>query len=184
VTEFPLDVPPFAGNFPRRNRVISGLSRAVVVVEAAEKSGSLHTARFALEQNREVMAVPGNVTSDLSRGTNALIRGGAKLVAGWEDVAEDLPSPLREALLAENPGGGRNAGGPGSREPGGTHPLPVMAADEAAVFGLLKVDEPTSIDDLIEASGRSASELLVLLLDLELKGAIAATAGRRYLRRM
>ena len=170
VTEFPLDVAPLPPNFPRRNRVISGLSRAVVVVEAAEKSGSLHTAKFALEQNREVMAVPGNVTSDLSRGTNALIRGGAKLVAGWEDVAEELPSPLRESLLAERPGE--------------TRPLPLMTADEAAVFGLLKADEATPIDDLIEASGRSASELLVLLLDLELKGAVAATAGRRYLRRI
>jgi DNA processing protein len=170
VTEFPLDIAPLPPNFPRRNRVISGLSRAVVVVEAAEKSGSLHTAKFALEQNREVMAVPGNVTSDLSRGTNALIKGGAKLVAGWEDVAEELPSPLRESLLAQRSGE--------------TRPLPLLTGDEAAVFGLLKADEATSIDDLIEASGRSASELLVLLLNLELKGAVTATAGRNYLRRM
>jgi DNA processing protein len=170
VTEFPLDAEPSAWNFPRRNRIISGLSRAVVVVEAAEKSGSLHTARFALEQNREVMAVPGNVTSDMSRGTNTLIKGGAKLVAGWEDVAEELPSPLRESLLAQRAGE--------------TRPLPLMTEDEAAVFGLLKADEAMSVDDLTEASGRSVSELLVLLLNLELKGAVAATAGRHYQRRM
>jgi DNA processing protein len=116
------------------------------------------------------MAVPGNVTSDMSRGTNALIKGGAKLVAGWEDVAEELPSPLRESLLAQRAGE--------------TRPLPLMTEDEAAVFGLLKADEAMSVDDLTEASGRSVSELLVLLLNLELKGAVAATAGRHYQRRM
>ena len=170
VPEFPLDIEPFQGNFPRRNRIISGLVQAVVVVEAAAKSGSLITAQFALEQGREVMAVPGPVTSDLSRGTNALIKGGAKLVGGWEDVAEELPSPLRESLLAQRPGE--------------TQPLPLLTEEEAAVFALLKPDAPTSIDDLTEACGRSVSELLVVLLNLELKGAATATAGRQYLRRL
>jgi DNA processing protein len=170
VTEFPLDAPPFAQHFPRRNRIISGLARAVVVVEAAEQSGSLLTAHLALEQGREVMAVPGPVTSDLSRGTNALIKAGAKLVGGWEDVAEELPSPLRESLLAQRPGG--------------TRPLPLLTGEEAAVLALLAADAPTSIDDLTERSGRSVSELLVVLLNLELKGAAKATAGRHYLRSM
>jgi DNA processing protein len=170
VSEFPLDTPPFASNFPRRNRIISGLARAVVVVEAAAESGSLITAGFALEQNREVMAVPGNVTSDVSRGTNGLIKRGAKLVAGWEDVAEELPSPLREALLAEREGAAR--------------PLPLLTEGEAEVYRLLKTDEALSIDALAGRSDRSVSELLVLLLDLELKGAVVARAGQMYQRRM
>jgi len=170
VSEFPLDTPPFASNFPRRNRIISGLARAVVVVEAAVGSGSLITAGFALEQNREVMAVPGNVTSDLSRGTNGLIKGGAKLIEGWEDVAEELPSPLREALLAQ-------------RE-GAALPLPLLTDGEAEVYRLLKPDEALSIDALAGMSDRSVSELLVLLLDLELKGAVVARAGQLYQRRM
>ena len=170
VSEFPLGTPPFAANFPRRNRIISGLARAVVVVEATLGSGSLITAAFALEQNREVMAVPGNVTSDMSRGTNGLIKRGAKLVEGWEDVAEELPSPLREALLAQ-------------RE-GVTPPLPLLTDGEAEVYRLLKTDEALSIEALTGMSDRSVSELLVLLLDLELKGAVVARAGQLYQRRM
>ena len=170
VSEFPLDTEPFAGNFPRRNRIISGLAQAVVVVEAAEKSGSLITARFALDQDREVMAVPGNITSDLSRGANRLIKMGAKLVEGWEDVAEELPSPLRERLLAQ-------------RE-GETQPLPLMTDEETAVYRLLKTDELIHIDELSEQGRLSISELLVLLLNLEIKGLITQSPGKYYQRRM
>jgi len=170
VSEFPLDTEPFAGNFPRRNRIISGLAQAVVVVEAAQKSGSLITAQFALDQDREVMAVPGNVTSDLSRGANRLIKMGAKLVESWEDVAEELPSPLRERLLAQ-------------RE-GETPPLPLMTDEEAAVYGLLKTDELVHIDELSEQGCLSISELLALLLNLEIKGLITQSPGKYYQRRM
>ncbi len=168
VTEFPLDAGPLGFHFPLRNRVISGLALGVVVVEAADKSGSLITAGLALEQNREVMAVPGNVTSALSRGAHWLIKKGAALVEGWEDVAEALPSPFREAVLAERPGE--------------TRPLPLLSEEEAAVLGRLAPDEAVSIDELTERCGRTVSELLALLLSLEIKGAVKAAPGKRYLR--
>jgi DNA processing protein len=170
VSEFPLGTEPFAGNFPRRNRIISGLAQAVVVVEAAEKSGSLITSGFALDQGRDVMAVPGNVTSDVSRGTNRLIKEGAKLIEDWEDIAEELPSPLREKLLAQ--------------KEGETQPLPLLNDEEAAVYKLMKTDELIHIDELLEQSSLSVSELLVLLLNLEIKGLITQSPGKCYQRRM
>jgi DNA processing protein len=170
VSEFPLDAPPFAAHFPRRNRIISGLAQAVIVVEAAAKSGSLITARMALEQNREVMAVPGNVTSDMSKGTNGLIKTGAKLVESWEDVAEELPSPLREKLLGQRPGE--------------TQPLPLMTEQEAEIYRLLKADELTHIDELLDTITYSVSELLALLLNLEIKGLILQSPGKYFQRRM
>jgi DNA processing protein len=168
VTEFPPDAEPVGFHFPLRNRVISGLALGVVVVEAAEKSGSLITAGMALEQNREVMAVPGNVTSGLSRGAHWLIKKGAALVEGWEDVAEALPSPVREAVLAEGPGR--------------TRLLPLLSEEEAAVLDRLAPDEAVSIDALMERSGRTVSELLALLLSLEIKGAVKAAPGKCYVR--
>jgi DNA processing protein len=170
VSEFPLDTEPFAFNFPRRNRIISGLARAVVVVEAAERSGSLITAGFALDQGREVMAVPGNCTSDMSRGSNGLIRKGAKLVENWEDVAEELGSPLREALLAQNEDE--------------TRPLPLMTEAEAVVYRWLKPDALTQIDELVEMGSLSASELLAILFNLEIKGLVRPSPGMNYQRRI
>jgi DNA processing protein len=170
ISEFPLGTDPLAANFPRRNRIISGLSRALVVVEAAEKSGSLISAGFALEQGREVLAVPGNATSPLSLGTNGLIKAGAKLVASWEDVAEELPSPFREAVLAERRGE--------------TAPLPLLSDEESVVWALLSTETPAHVDELLERTEFSISELLTILLGLEMKGAVAEVPGKRYVRRM
>jgi DNA processing protein len=169
VSEYALDAPPFAFHFPLRNRIISGLSRALVVVEAARRSGSLISARLALEQNREVMAVPGNVSSELSAGTNGLIQAGAKLVRDWTDVAAELPPPLRDELLAAE------AGRPEDRaEPG---------AEAARVLALLAEDALTGVDELVERSGRSVSEILTALLDLELEGWVVQHPGKRFQRR-
>ena len=99
VTQFPLGTPPLKDNFPYRNRIISGLSLGVLIVEASERSGSLITARLASEQNREVMAVPGNITSGNSFGTNYLIKSGAKLVQQWQDVVAELPSEIGASML-------------------------------------------------------------------------------------
>jgi DNA processing protein len=170
ISEFPLGTEPLAANFPRRNRIISGLAWALVVVEAAEKSGSLISAEFALEQGREVLAVPGNATSELSRGANRLIQEGAKLTATWEDVAEELPLPLREALLAQRAGE--------------TAPLPLLSDAEAAVRELLSPDTPAHVDELLERTELSVTELLTILLGLEIKGVAAAVPGKRYVRRM
>src|SRR5262249_49841812 len=100
ISEFPIGTPPSPQNFPIRNRIIAGMSLGVVVVEAAEYSGSLITARLGLESNREVFAIPGNITSANSFGPHVLIRQGAKLVTSWEDVVEELPHPIREKILA------------------------------------------------------------------------------------
>lgn len=168
VSEFPPKMPPLAFHFPLRNRIISGLSLAVVVVEAAGRSGSLITARLALEQGREVMAVPGNVTSELSRGCHWLIKSGAKLVETWEDVVEEFSSPLRERLLA--------------RKTEEKEKMPELSSEERKIFDRLKADELTHIDELAEATTASMSEILALLLDLELKGLVHQVPGKYFQR--
>jgi len=169
VTEFPLDAKPLGFHFPLRNRIISGLSMALIVVEATRKSGALISARFALEQNREVMAVPGNVSSELSAGANWLIQTGAKLVQEWEDVAAELSPPLRDELLAQAAGRGESRSEP--------------SPEGLEVLALLREDGLTDIDDLADRSERSISELLTVLLDLELKGWVSQHPGKRFQRR-
>src|SRR5262249_36949054 len=134
LSEFPLGTPPSPQNFPIRNRIIAGMSLGVTVVEAAEYSGSLITVRLALESGREIFAVPGNITSPQSFGPHALIRQGAKLVASWQDVVEELPHPIREKifapLIAQMQAG----------------PEPQLEGAEAKVWKALSLQEATSID--------------------------------------
>src|SRR5215216_6117258 len=164
VTQFPLGTPPVAENFPYRNRIISGLSLGVVVVEASENSGSLITARLALEQGREVYAVPGNITSRNSFGTNYLIKGaGAKLVQAWQDVVAEFPPDIAARILPPEVKGKGEPAHARPREPAG------LSEHEGALLKLIPVDEPAHIDALAEQSGLPVQELSGILLALEMR---------------
>jgi DNA processing protein len=173
VSEFPMGTFPAPQNFPIRNRIISGMALGVVVVEAAQYSGSLITARLAMEFGREVFAVPGNATQPASFGPNQLIKQGAKLVTSWEDVVEELPTPVRAELMpVENvPSEERAALVEGSLGP-----------IERPLYALLGVDEARQIDELVELSGLSSSEVLAALFDLELKGVVRQLPGKQFLK--
>jgi DNA processing protein len=181
LSEFPLETPPAPQNFPYRNRVISGLSLGVLVVEAAENSGSLITARLAMEQNREVFAVPGNITSRNSFGTNYLIKGaGAKLVQQWQDVVSELPQEIAAGLLPPEP--------KKKREKGTVEQLSLVPADlsvtEHKVFKLLSADEPLHIDALAAASKLSVPELMGALLGLEMRELVRQLPGKCFVRKL
>jgi DNA processing protein len=164
ISELPLGAPPLAFNFPARNRLISGLSAGVVVVEATEKSGSLITAAVALEQGREVFAVPGEVGSSRSRGGHRLIRQGAKLVENVDDILEEIAPQL----VAPN------------RQSAALRTLPVDASQETRkIFELLQ-ERSLHIDEVIEASGFSTSRVSQILLELELQGFLRQLPGHRY----
>ncbi|MDX6695077.1 MAG: processing protein [Blastocatellia bacterium] len=181
VSEFPLETPPAPQNFPYRNRIISGLSLGVVIVEAAENSGSLITARMALEQGREVFAVPGNITSRNSFGTNYLIKGaGAKLVQVWQDVAAELPAEIAAQLLPPEP--------KKPAESGLVEQLRLVPADltvnEHAVFKLLSTDDPAHIDALAEDTKLSVPELNAALLGLEMRDLVRQLPGKCFIRKL
>jgi DNA processing protein len=178
VSEVPLGTFPAPQNFPRRNRIISGLSIAVLVVEAAENSGTRVTARCAMEQNRDVFAVPGNVTSKGSWTPNTLIKQGAKLTASWEDVWEDLPSQVRLELEAE-------AGIESKPEAQASLlPDPVLRPEEALVLEVLRADESRQIDEILEAleAQLTSSEVFTALFELEMAGRVRQLPGKNYVR--
>jgi len=166
LSELPLGTPPFSYNFPSRNRLISGLSLGVVVVEATEKSGSLITAGLALEQGREVFAVPGEAGASRSRGTHRLIRQGAKLVEGVEDIVEEIAPQL----LARY--------GDRQKSPQPSLP-PDMSLEARKVFELVLV-QPLQIDEVIQRSGFSPAKVLEILLELEIKGLLKQLPGKRF----
>lgn len=170
LSEYPLDSPPLGYHFPLRNRIISGLSLAALVIEATRKSGSLITAKLALEQNREVMAVPGSITSDLSYGTNWLIKNGAKLIEDWRDVVEELPLSLKDRIL--------------SKEKKEKKELSLLNPEERRVYDKLEVDTLISVDELVERCRLSVSEVLSILLSLELKDFITQRPGKFFQRKL
>jgi len=179
VSQFPLGTPPIAENFPYRNRIISGLSLGVLIVEASERSGSLITARLAMEQNREVMAVPGNITSSNSFGTNYLIKSGAKLVQQWQDVVAELPSDVSAAILP--PKMDKPAAETATRQP---ELIPAdMSENERKVWQVLTPDESTHIDILLETSGLSFGDLNNALVGLDIRDLIRVLPGKHYARR-
>ena len=182
VTQFPLGTPPVSENFPYRNRIISGLSLGVVVVEASENSGSLITARLAMEQNREVFAIPGNITSRNSFGTNYLIKGaGAKLVQQWQDIATELPPQIAARLLPPPFGEKKKQQSLADRlafVPEG------LSRTESSVFRLLAPDAPSHIDTLIDQSRIPISELTNALLSLEMRELITALPGKCFVRKL
>ena len=187
VTEFPFGTPPNAPNFPSRNRIISGLSLGVVVVEAGEKSGSLITARIAAEQGRSVFAVPGAIESAGSRGTNRLIKQGAKLIENVEDILEEIlpqaampptiPQPPSRPLRRMRQGQIRN-------HRLQHHPQKIGGlGDPERKLLLLIPHDPVGIDQLITASGLTAQEVLNCLLVLELGGFIRQLPGKMFIRK-
>ena len=178
VSEMPMGTFPAPQNFPRRNRILSGLSVAVLVVEAGENSGTRVTARCAAEQNRDLLAGPGKVNSKNSWTPNTLIKQGAKLVATWEDVWEDLPSQVRLELEAEAPAESK------SENAASLLPDPVLRPQEAMVLEVLRSDESLQIDEILEVleTQLTSSEVFTALFELEMTGRVRCLPGKNYVR--
>ena len=182
VSEYPLGTFPAPQNFPVRNRILSGMSVGVLVIEAAEYSGTRITARCAMEQNRDVYAVPGNVTNKNAWGPNTLIKQGAKLTATWEDVWEDLPSQVRMGLEDEMAGEGA-----AESKGGGTASLfddASLPEHERMVLGKLRHDDSVQLDDLIERleAELGSAEIFTALFELEMAGRVKQLPGKNYVR--
>jgi DNA processing protein len=165
ISEFPFGTPPNKENFPRRNRIISALSFGVIVIEATLDSGSLITVGYALEQGKEVFAVPGNINSENSKGTNDLIRKGARLVESAEEVINELRPQLKGVLREDKLNSGKI--------------LPVMTDNEKVLYHCLS-SEPKHIDSIIREMNMTTGRALSILLNLELKGIVRQIEGKHF----
>jgi DNA processing protein len=169
ISEFPMATEPYKDNFPRRNRIISGLSLGVIVVEAAKNSGALITTDFALEQGRELFAVPGQARTATAAGTNMLIRQGAKLVESADDVIEELGDVIKGHMKTEKP-----------EQP--EHATGGLGRQEEDVFVRLS-ETPLYIDEIVDGTGLTVSEVMHSLTKLELKGIVSKLPGKSYVRK-
>ncbi|MGA8027035.1 MAG: DNA-processing protein DprA [Bryobacteraceae bacterium] len=181
ISEFPMGAPAYPQNFPIRNRIVSGMSLGVLIVEGAQHSGSAITARLAMDQGREVFAIPGNITSKMSWGPNLLIKQGAKLVQEWTDITNELPLAARRELVTKaqqkilseglNPPAERPDGGP-------EEPMKVLARK---LLSNLQVDVPQQLDTLLETfEGVSSSELIGALFELQMSGLVRQLPGKNF----
>ena len=171
VSEFPTGSHPAPENFPVRNRIIAGIPLGVIIVEGKQYSGSLITARLAMEFGREVFGVPGNVTQEVSFAPNLLIKQGAKLVTNAEDVIEELPTPVRAALVKAE-----------AVEAEQRNLLLVdgLSAVQRKIYELLSAEESRHIDDIVDTSGLNSSEVLATLFDLEMQGIVRQLPGKQF----
>ncbi|HEV2521444.1 MAG TPA: DNA-processing protein DprA [Candidatus Acidoferrales bacterium] len=173
ISEFPLGTHPAPENFPVRNRVVAGISLGVIVVQGAQYSGSLITARLGMEFGREVYGVPGNVTVDVSFAPNQMIKQGAKLVTSWEDVIEELPTEIRAELFPVEKS---------TREARASLFEGTLSPVEKKVFALLDTDESTHIDELVEKTELNSSEVLAALCEMEMKGVVRQMPGKQFIK--
>lgn len=183
LSEFPMAAPAYPQNFPIRNRIVSGISWGVLVVEGAQHSGSGITARVAMDQGREVFAIPGNITSKMSWGPNLLIKQGAKLVQEWTDVTNELPGPVRRELISRAQQKVLLEGLEDGAEPTAVTPEEPMKALARKLLNHLQVDTPQQLESLVESfEGTSSSELIGALFDLEMSGFIRQLPGKNFVK--
>jgi DNA processing protein len=179
LSEFPMGAPPYPQNFPIRNRIVSGMSLGVLVVEGAQYSGSAITARLAMDQQRDVFAVPGNITSKMSWGPNLLIKDGAKLVQEWTDIVVELSPEHRQRLVVE---GQPNLEVIPAQEDAAELEIPLNKI-AAGIVSKLKADEAMHLDTLVESLEQSSSsEIIAALFDLEVRGIVRQLPGRNFVR--
>ena len=183
VSEFPMGAPAYPQNFPIRNRIVSGISLGVLIVEGAQHSGSAITARLAMDQGREVFAIPGNITSKMSWGPNLLIKQGAKLVQEWTDITNELPVSVRRELVARAQQKVLSEGIAPLMEPLADAPAEPMKALARRLLSRLQVDVPQQLEILLETlDGVSSSELIGALFDLEMSGLVRQLPGKNFVK--